>query len=115
MATINELKEGLAHIGWKVYENDPINHWIVNNKGNRTNLYVNNLRDDNDYHTLTLQFDNKGMWGEGGLGSLHIRLDNITIKLNKESNALGFYHNDDPKGNTMFLHLYNFDKDGEEE
>lgn len=72
MAKREEIIVALKEFNWKI-SNDPSNPRLINPKGGRTNLY---LWSD----SLRLEFDNDGMWGENGKGSLHFGYKGINIE-----------------------------------
>lgn len=48
------------------------------------------------------------MWGECGNGSLYVVLENVRVDVGKGNERLFIATKGDPKGNKMFLQLYNF-------
>ena len=105
MATLSEFIDGMESIGWSVSTKKPM-HWIINQKGKRTNLYLNTL---DDTRSVELKIDNmltpnKGLWGEYGLGGLCFALDKLGVHV--FDNRVMIANKDDVKGNTFFIQFY---------
>lgn len=94
MVTEEALRKALESIGWSI-GTTPLNTFIKNDKGGRTNLMVRN-------NSIGLHFENSGCYGKEGLGSMEVSLNDIEIESDKISVTLKF-------GNESFFSFYNFD------